>query len=191
MTENLQSCITRLKVYFHVLLTHETSCSLTTGWLASSNVFASDWSPHHLCSSSKQQKDAHSVCKSFRNSGQRCWPETCLRFAIQSGPVTKVVSAMGPRTPDELGGTISRSLYTTLVYWRMNTLLWGQIPMRFWNKLVAVHLYLSSTFGSPWSSWAASLAWHGVDPSQKPSEPQHKWIRTLPSPTIWSERPSR
>lgn len=120
MTENLQSCITRLKVYFHVLLTHETSCSLTTGWLASSNVFASDWSPHHLCSSSKQQKDAHSVCKSFRNSGQRCWPETCLCFAIQSGPVTKVVSAMGPRTPDELGGTISRSLYTTLVYWRMN-----------------------------------------------------------------------
>lgn len=27
---------------------------------------------------------------------------------------------MGPPTPDELGGTISRSLYTTLVYWRMN-----------------------------------------------------------------------
>lgn len=61
-------------------------------------------------------------------------------------------------------------------------LLRGQIPVRVLGQAGGRPSVSVSLPGPPCPSWAASLARHGADPSQRPSEPLHNWIRILPPP---------
>lgn len=128
--------------------------------------------------------------QTFGNPSQSCSPETRLCCVILSGHVTKGDAAMRPPTPDVHGKDQQITLHD-LLYWRMNKnpgellcccegkFLWG-FRTSWWLSVC-----ISFTLSPPCPSWAASLARHGMDPSKKPSEPPHKWIRIVLSPPCW------
>lgn len=143
--------------------------------------------------------DRCSQCsQTFGNPSQSCSPETRLCCVILSSQVTKVGPSNVSPTPD-IHGTDQQITLHKSMYRRMNKtrrgaalLLWGQIPVRVLGQAGGCPSVSVSLSAHPASLWAASLARHGVDPSQKPSKPLRKWIRILLSPsTMMTERPGR
>lgn len=143
--------------------------------------------------------DRCSQCsQTFGNPSQSCSPETRLCCVILSSQVTKVGPSNVSPTPD-IHGTDQQITLHKSMYRRMNKtrrgaalLLWGQIPVRVLGQAGGCPSVSVSLSAHPASLWAASLARHGVDPSQKPSKPLRKWIRILLSPsTMMTEGPGR